>query len=301
MNLILLLIILILLAIIIGYKREIKNISKQIRNSNGYLTPVRISSINKEIENLAIEINNLYKKNHESNLRIKENDENLKESIASMAHDLRTPLTSIMGYIQLIESDSVKEEDKDRYLRIVKKRTERLNNLINSFYDLSRIECDEYKMDLKLLDIKEIFCEVLALFYENFLEANVEPIVEIDENVSKVIADEESVYRIFSNLINNILKYNSGEVCFIVKNEDKYVETTFINSTTNIKEGNIDKIFNRFYTGDSSRNDNSTGLGLAIVKALVEDMGNTIKASLEDEKLAISILWSRDCEIKSVN
>ena len=114
MNLILLLIILILLAIIIGYKREIKNISKQIRNSNGYLNQVRISSINKEIENLAIEINNLYKKNHESNLRIKENDENLKESIASMAHDLRTPLTSIMGYIQLIESDSVKDIDKNR-------------------------------------------------------------------------------------------------------------------------------------------------------------------------------------------
>ena len=158
MSLILLLIILILLAIIIGYKREIKNMSKQIRNSNGYLTPVRISSINKEIENLAIEINNLYKKNHESNLRVKENDENLKESIASMAHDLRTPLTSIMGYIQLIESDSVKDTDKNRYLKIIKKRTENLSNLINSFYDLSRIECNEYKMDLKLVDIKEIFC-----------------------------------------------------------------------------------------------------------------------------------------------
>ncbi|WP_294345975.1 HAMP domain-containing sensor histidine kinase [uncultured Clostridium sp.] len=301
MNLILLLIILILLAIIIGYKREIKNISKQIRNSNGYLTPVRISSINKEIENLAIEINNLYKKNHESNLRIKENDENLKESIASMAHDLRTPLTSIMGYIQLIESDSVKDIDKNRYLKIIKKRTENLSNLINSFYDLSRIECNEYKMDLKLVDIKEIFCEVLALFYNNFLEANIEPKVVIDEKVSKIIADVESVNRIFSNLINNILKYNSGEVQFIVKDEEKFVVTTFVNDAPDLNKEDVEKIFNRFYTGDSSRSDNSTGLGLSIVKALIEEMGHKVEASLEDGKLAISILWSRDCEIKSVN
>lgn len=293
MNLILLLIILILLAIIIGYKREIKNMSKQIKNSNGYLTPIRISSINREIENLAIEINNLYKKNHESNLKVKENDENLKESIASMAHDLRTPLTSIMGYIQLIESDNVNDDEKNRYLRIVKKRTEKLNNLVNCFYDLSRIECNEYKMDLKLLDIKEIFCEVLALFYDNFLEANIEPIVVIDEKVSKVIADEDSVNRVFSNLINNILKYNSGEVRFIVKNEEKFVVTTFINDAPNLREENIEKIFNRFYTGDSSRNDNSTGLGLSIVKALVEEMGHKIEASLEDGKLVISILWNK--------
>lgn len=293
MSLILLLIILILLAIIIGYKREIKNISKQIRNSNGYLTPVRISSINKEIENLAIEINNLYKKNHESNLRVKENDENLKESIASMAHDLRTPLTSIMGYIQLIESDSVKDIDKNRYLKIIKKRTENLSNLINSFYDLSRIECNEYKMDLKLVDIKEIFCEVLALFYDNFLEANIEPKVVIDEKVSKVIADVESVNRIFSNLINNILKYNSGEVQFIVKDEEKFVVTTFINDAPDLNKEDVEKIFNRFYTGDSSRSDNSTGLGLSIVKALIEEMGHKIEASLEDGKLIINILWNK--------
>lgn len=293
MSLILLLIILILLAIIIGYKREIKNMSKQIRNSNGYLTPVRISSINKEIENLAIEINNLYKKNHESNLRVKENDENLKESIASMAHDLRTPLTSIMGYIQLIESDSVKDIDKNRYLKIIKKRTENLSNLINSFYDLSRIECNEYKMDLKLVDIKEIFCEVLALFYDNFLEANIEPKVVIDEKVSKVIADVESVNRIFSNLINNILKYNSGEVQFIVKDEEKFVVTTFINDAPDLNKEDVEKIFNRFYTGDSSRSDNSTGLGLSIVKALIEEMGHKIEASLEDGKLIINILWNK--------
>lgn len=293
MSLILLLIILILLAIIIGYKREIKNMSKQIRNSNGYLTPVRISSINKEIENLAIEINNLYKKNHESNLRVKENDENLKESIASMAHDLRTPLTSIMGYIQLIESDSVKDIDKNRYLKIIKKRTENLSNLINSFYDLSRIECNEYKMDLKLVDIKEIFCEVLALFYDNFLEANIEPKVVIDEKVSKVIADVESVNRIFSNLINNILKYNSGEVQFIVKDEEKFVVTTFINDAPDLNKEDVEKIFNRFYTGDSSRSDNSTGLGLSIVKALIEEMGYKVEASLEDGKLIISILWNK--------
>ena len=293
MNLILLLIILILLVIIIGYKREIKNMSNQIRNSNGYLTPVRISSINKEIENLAIEINNLYKKNHESNLRVKENDENLKESIASMAHDLRTPLTSIMGYIQLIENDSVKDIDKNRYLKIIKKRTENLSNLINSFYDLSRIECNEYKMDLKLVDIKEIFCEVLALFYDNFLEKNIEPTVVIDEKVSKVIADVDSVNRIFSNLINNILKYNSGEVQFIVKDEEKFVVTTFINDAPDLNKEDVEKIFNRFYTGDSSRSDNSTGLGLSIVKALIEEMGHKVEASLEDGKLLISILWSK--------
>ena len=86
------------------------------------------------------------------------------------------------------------------------------------------------------------------------------------------------------------MKYNSGEVQFIVKDEEKFVVTTFINDAPDLNKEDVEKIFNRFYTGDSSRSDNSTGLGLSIVKALIEEMGHKVEASLEGGKLIINIL-----------
>ncbi|GKX68113.1 sensor histidine kinase [Inconstantimicrobium mannanitabidum] len=289
--LILLIIILSLLLLIISYKKDIRYISRQISKSKGDLTNIKMSSLNKEIEELGIKIDELYLTNHKINLKIRNNEEKLRESIENMSHDLRTPLTSIMGFVQLLKDEQLSKEEKLRYISIIERRTENLNTLINCFYDLSRIENNEYKFKLEYVNLSEILVENIAAFYDDFINNGIEPKIQIAENRSNVIADKNAVMRIFSNLINNMIKHGDKSVDISLYNVDNYVETEFINSAPNLKPEEVEKIFDRFYTGDAARTDKSTGLGLCITKALVEQMGHKIEANLENGSLKIKIRW----------
>ena len=202
----------VLLTFIFRYKYDIKYISKQIIKSKGEYCNIRMNTLNKDIEKLVLSINDLYEKNQKTNMKIKHNEEKLRLSIANMSHDLRTPLTSIRGYVQLIKDSNLSEEEKVKYINIVERRTENLQSLIISFYELSRIESDEYKFDLKAINLGNILCETLALFYNDFVDKSIEPNINIEENISPIICDEKAVMRIFSNLINNMLKHGEKNI-----------------------------------------------------------------------------------------
>lgn len=295
---ILLIIIANLLLTIIFYKKEIRYISKQISKSKGNLTNIKVNTLNKEIEELAQKIDELYEINHKINLKLRNKEEKLRESIENMSHDLRTPLTSIMGYVQFLKDDDLKQEDKLRYIEIIERRTQNLNTLINCFYDLSRIENNEYKFKLKSINIGNMLLENIAAFYDDFTNNGIEPRIQIDEEVPSIIADENAVMRIFSNLINNMIKHGDKYVDISLKKKGNCVQTEFINSAPNLKEEEVEKIFDRFFTGDAARTDKSTGLGLCITKALVEQMGHEIEATFENEKLKIKICWQIKREVK---
>jgi Signal transduction histidine kinase len=288
------LIIVVLLTFIIRYKNDIKYISKQIEYSKGEYTNIKISSEYKDVEDLAIQINDLYEKSQKINLKIRKNEEALRRSIANIAHDLRTPLTSVMGYLQLLNSDDLTNEDKKQYLSIIERRTKTLQSLINSFYELSRIESNDYKFNLKSVNINKLLCETIAVFYEEFTNKNIEPIINIDENIPSIIADENAVMRIFSNLINNMLKHGQDNIAISLKKEKDKIITEFTNGAPMLKKENLEHLFERTYTADATRNDKNTGLGLSIAKAFVEQLGHTIEAELFNEKLTIRIIWKLD-------
>ena len=208
-----------------------------------------------------------------------------------MSHDLRTPLTSIMGYLQMVRLENVSENDKKEYMGIVEKRTKSLQQLISSFYDLSRIEGNEYNFDYKKINLSNILCENIALFYNDFINNNIEPIIEIDENIKEIISDESAISRIFSNLIGNMIKHGENFVKIGLNQKDDVIITEFINKATDLTQENVDKLFERFYTVDKSRSDRNTGLGLYITKVLVEKLGYNINANLRDNNLIISIAW----------
>ena len=125
----------------------------------------------------------------------------------------------------------------------------------------------------------------------DFIARNMEPIIDIEENASLIIADENAVRRIFSNLIENALKYGNKFVSISLEEDKDYIITTFTNDAPNLKEENINHIFDRFFTADTTRSDKSTGLGLAITRELVEQMGHDISASITDGKINIVIKW----------
>ncbi len=272
---------------------EVKNITNQLSRINKTNTNSKIllAFSNKEMKNLASEINKTLEEKQKSEIEHKRIDLELRQAIANISHDLRTPLTSIIGYIQLMEEDSLPCHEKKEYADIVKRRAESLQSLISSFYDLSRLEGKEYKFDLKSVNINNIMCDLIASFYKDFLTKEIEPIIDIDEKVPSIIADENAVKRVFSNLIQNALKYGNEFMYISLKEYEGYITTTFTNVARNLSEEDIAHLFERFFTADPTRSGKSTGLGLAITKELVEQMGHEISAKIADCKLSIIIKW----------
>lgn len=281
----------ILSAIILGYKREFRRINKEIINNLDEYINLKTTSIDKDVENLIQSINLIFDSKQKIVAEKKENEEKLRASITNMSHDLRTPLTSIIGYLQMIKSEKQSEGDKKEYIEIVERRTKALQQLINSFYDLSRIEGNEYKFNYKKVNLSNVLCENIAVFYNDFINNNIEPIIEVEENIKEIISDDVAISRIFSNLIGNMIKHGGNFVKITLKQEDNLIVTEFINNVTEVTEENLDKLFDRFYTVDNSRSDKNTGLGLYITKILVERLGYFIDAKMEEENLIIRIMW----------
>ena len=284
-------IIIVLISIIVGYKREFRRINKEISNNLDEYVNIKTKSVDKDVENLVENINLIFDSKQKVVAEKKKKEEELRASISNMSHDLRTPLTSIIGYLQMIKSEKPSEADKKEYMDIVEKRTKSLQKLISSFYDLSRIEGNEYNFNYKKVNLSNVLCENIAVFYNDFINNNIEPVIEIEEGIKEIISDEGAITRIFSNLIGNMIKHGENYVKISLKQENDIIITEFTNKATGLTQENVDKLFDRFYTVDNSRSDRNTGLGLYITKVLVEKLGYNITAKLENENLKIKISW----------
>ncbi|MBU5270057.1 sensor histidine kinase [Clostridium cochlearium] len=274
--------------------KEIRNINNQLNTINKSKTnsKVLISSSNKQIKNLTLEINKTLEEKLKTDAKHKKMDLEIRQAIANISHDLRTPLTSIIGYIQLMEDNSLSENEKNQYINIIKKRAKSLQVLISSFYDLSRLEEKEYKFELQSVNLHDIMCDLIALSYNDFLSKKIEPNIDIDEQISLIIADENAVRRILSNLIQNMIKYSNKFIFISLKNNKNHILATFTNDAPNLSEDDVSHLFQRFFTADRTRSGKSTGLGLAITKELVEQMGHEIFAELSKDNLSIIIKWN---------
>ena len=290
-------IIIFLITIIIGYKRELKRIGKQINNNLDEYANIKTKSVDKDIENLVESINLIFDSRQKIVAEKNKNEEKIRQSISNMSHDLRTPLTSIMGYLQMIKSEKSSEADKKEYMDIVEKRTKSLQQLISSFYDLSRMEGNEYNFNYKKVNLSSILCENIAVFYNDFRNNNIEPIIEIDENVKDIISDDGAINRIFSNLIINMIKHGENFVKITLRQENDVIITEFINKATRLTQENVDKLFDRFYTVDNSRSDKNTGLGLYITRIMVEKLGHSISSKIDNGYLIIEIIWNKNVSL----
>lgn len=290
-------IIIFLITIIIGYKREFRRINKQITENVDEYANIKTKSVDKDIENLVESINLIFDSRQKIVAEKNKNEEKIRESISNMSHDLRTPLTSIMGYLQMIKSEKSSEADKKEYMDIVEKRTKSLQQLISSFYDLSRMEGNEYNFNYKKVNLSSILCENIAVFYNDFRNNNIEPIIEIDENVKDIISDDGAINRIFSNLITNMIKHGENFVKITLRQENDVIITEFINKATRLTQENVDKLFDRFYTVDNSRSDKNTGLGLYITRIMVEKLGHSISSKIDNGYLIIEIIWNKNISL----
>lgn len=272
---------------------EIEHLTKTLRQINDTDTnsKIRLASPNRYFENLAIEINRTLAKKLNTELRYKRMDARQRQDIANISHDLRTPLTSIIGYIQLLEDKNLTADEHRKYCGILKSRAKALQELIGGLFEMSRLEAGEYAFNIGPVNLQNILCDMMASFYEDFTKIGIEPHITIDQTVPLVPADENAARRIFSNLIQNVLRHGKNELSVELFKSNKYVVTTFINDAPDLTPDDASRLFERFYTADRVRTGQNTGLGLAITKALVENMGGVISSGYYNEKLSIIIKW----------
>lgn len=212
-----------------------------------------------------------------------------RESITSISHDIRTPLTSAKGYLQMLQTDKVSDEKKTEYLKIVELRLDNLTDILNQMFEYARIEAGEMHMEPEVFNAGNVFAETVFMFYEDFLAKKCEPEVTITEKPCKMKADRQAFIRIIENMLKNALVHGIGDYKLGLMVKDDKCVISCSNLTNSVENSDLDKIFDRFYTTDLSRSKKTTGLGLAIVKKFAVEMGGSAEAFLENERFTLEV------------
>lgn len=284
-------IILFLLSRLFYVNRELRKITKQLNKYNELKTKkkIDINLVNKDIELLAESINKHMEISKKLQIKQINAEDNLRNMIAGISHDLRTPLTSIKGYLQMLKNPELTDEKKKMYIDRAEKRAKDLQVLLDEFFMLSVIDSKEYTIKLESVDLKEMLIEVLSSFYDEFNSKNINPDIEICNEVINVLGDVFSIKRVIENLMINISKHSKGNIKIILVRDSKVAELTIIDWAENISEEKCTRLFDKFYNDDKSK---GAGLGLAIVKELMIKMNGNVSAEIKLNKLYIKCMWN---------
>ena len=270
----------------ISLKKQLRKIEKQIYSKER----VNITLNDKDVERLAETINTTMQVQKQLRIDIMNREERLKQNISDIAHDLRTPLASIRGYITLLKNCT--EQEKKEYLNIIERKSEELNLLINNFYEVSLYDNSSLEIQTTSIDIVQIIMEIVISNYSLIKNNEIEINNRLPEKQIKIYGEEIICKRIIQNLISNSIKYSTGYISIELDEFDNEVIFIIRNSVLDLKKSELEHLFERFYTVDKSRNSSGSGLGLYIVKLLLEKICGEVKVvSLEGDILSISIMF----------
>lgn len=260
-----------------------EELEEKLKNDTNTL--ITISTSDKSMRKLAQKLNEQLKELRKRRHYFVQGDAELKEAVTNISHDIRTPLTAICGYLELLEEEEMSKEAA-RYLEIIKSRTEILENLTEELFQYSMITAVEEDVEREAVVVNSALEESIAAFYTTLIEKNISPHIEITEKKIVRNLSPSALSRIFSNLINNAVKYSDGDLEIVLSEKGEIV---FSNTASGLNYMQVSKLFERFYTVEDMQK--STGLGLSIVKKLVEQMGGSIIAEYRNEKLIISVYF----------
>ncbi len=246
---------------------------------------IDISSSDKNVRRLANTINGQLRKLRTERRRFQQGDLELKNAVTNISHDLRTPLTALSGYLELLEQEE-KSESVNRYIEIIKDRVDILTQLSKELFKYSVIISTKDNITKEQVIINTVLEESIAAFYTVLTERNIVPEIQVSETKVVRMLDRSALSRVFSNLISNVIKYSDGDLKIVLSENG---EIAFSNMASGLDEIQVGRLFDRFYTVEAARK--STGLGLTISKTLVEQMKGTISAIYENNRLSIHIFF----------
>ena len=246
-------------------------------------TLIGISSRDKHMRSLAGAINTQLRRLRAQRLRYQQGDAELKNAVTNLSHDLRTPLTAICGYLDLLET----EQDPaaiQQYLPILQDRAALMTQLTEELFRYSVILANDGDTQPEPVDVNAVLEESAAAFYAAFHQRGITPQIKLPATHVVRTLNRSALARVFSNLLSNALKYSDGDLAIALSQTG---EITFANTASALNGVDAGRLFDRFYTVENARH--ATGLGLAIAKTLTQQMGGTLTARYEDRQLILCL------------
>lgn len=239
----------------------------------------------RHVRRLAAQINTQLRLLRRQRLKYLNGDKELKEAVSNISHDLRTPLTAICGYLELLEREE-KSEEVRQYLQQITNRTQVMKRLTE---ELFRYCVASSGQEVKMEDVvlNRVLEETLLAFYGAFASKNIVPDIKMCARPIHRQLDPAALSRVFGNILSNVLKYSEHDLS-VELNEDGTI--VFSNTAKGLTQTEVGRLFDRFYTVETGKN--SMGLGLSIAKLLTERMGGTIDAEYEEGKLSIVLSFA---------
>ena len=277
-------------------KREIRHLSKQLTLLSDGETEkmLELSLTDHDLERLAGQINRHYARQRSVTAGALRHEEQLKESIAGISHDLRTPLTVIMGHLQLLEHTLLSEEQLRRTETALRK-ARRMNELIEAFYELSVLSSEQLQPRMESVNLSNLLIDFLAENAFLMEAAGICPDIRLPGKSVFIWTDTGMLERILQNLLTNAIRYSHGDIRISLSQAPEGDITLCMENTVDDEAlPDVNQMFDRFYTGDAARTQGSTGLGLAVVKLLAERLGGEVNAGLEGNWLAVTLYLYAD-------
>lgn len=250
-----------------------------------------------DLEELMKSINNTLRAIHDERIKYAKREKDFQLQIESISHDLRTPLTVILGYLVFLQKQrsSLTVEQQD-ILGIIERKSRSMEKLISQFYEYTRITAGGYKLDIEEIDAGRILREIFAQNCLLLEKARLNVQSRLPGYPLWVSGEQRALERIFSNLFQNAARYALTFLNISINENDSEIQIIFENDTDQIHEKDVPYIFNRFYMADPSRSKNGTGLGLTIAKQLAEEMHGSLSAQLiNKENCSIPLLCFTLC------
>lgn len=273
---------------LIQYKRQMRIFADKLqkRLHGGVDQEIHVEYFDRDIVALAKALNDYSDQIKERNRALEQDRTRLKNVIAGISHDFRTPLTAAKGYLQLMKKGGRIDDRDMEYLDIAIAKTEYLRVLSDAFFEVSYAEARDESVDIRNIDVARILTALVLEQYEWIQKSGIQATFDIPESAVWVQSNEEVLNRIFTNFFSNARKYVDTRISVCLKQDADGVSITFMNDIEADNEIDINHVFDAFYRGNS-RQKEGAGLGLYVVKCLADKLGHIVSAEVKDKQFSI--------------
>lgn len=272
------------------YQRQVKDICRQLaflmKHDSNML-------IQREFDlggigTLSDRLNELLELQRKEKQRYQEKEVLIADTYTNLSHDIRTPLTSLDGYFQLME-ECENVEDQRRYLNIIHERIHSLNEMLEELFMFTKLKNESYSLELTPCCINRILKETVFSYYDDWVRRGIQPDIQITEELLSIAGNKQGLHRVIQNVIKNGLDHGEKKISIVLERKQEHAVLRISNQVIHSEQIDIEHVFDRFYKADVARSKTSTGLGLSIAKELVKRMNGEISAKTEKNEFIIEM------------
>lgn len=274
------------------YRRQVKNTCRQLQFLQEHSTRLRITGELSfgELWELVNRINSVLESSFQVKNMALHREEELRETMANLSHDIRTPLTSLEGYFYLLKENHSPEE-QHRYMEIMEERIGRLREMLEELFMYTKLQDEEYRLEMERVSLTKLTQQSVLSFYEELKKRGITPEVAMPEQNIEIEGNEAAVSRVLQNIMKNALEHSVGDLSLQLYEQEGCAFFVCSNRVAHPQDIDIEQVFKRFYRADAARTRSSTGLGLSIASGLMVKMEGELTASLEEDTFMIHARW----------